>query len=68
MAAEKRIDRIQSKVVTTLNPDPHQAQTPNIDNKPEQQVANEEDVARESPASPIPVVSDSAEWWDFIPF
>lgn len=66
--AEKRIDRIQSKAVASLNPDPNhtsQAGTPNGEPRSEQQTVPEE---ISSPVTPAPVVSGPTEWWEFMPF
>ncbi len=55
VAAEKRIDRLQSKTVAALNP--HSAGV-------KEEVKDES--PRDTPSSPV--VSGSVNWWEFRPF
>ena len=61
VSAEKRIDRLQSKTLATLQP---QTQEPEVKSV-EPEVKDESPRPRETPSSPV--VSGPVNWWEFRP-
>lgn len=62
VAAEKRIDRLQSKTLAALQPQ-QQSQEPEKKPSGEPAAVAKEETPRESPSSPV--VSGPVNWWEF---